>query len=126
MRSAISTVFIALALLLGGCTYFRLPILQGNVVKAETAETIKPGLSRDEVRERLGTPLVTDSFGDARWDYVIYIRDQKGKETRQTLSVYFEADKVSRVQGLENFRKAAAVTEQKPATAGQPAKAPAE
>lgn len=116
MRSHFLWIFAAATVLLGGCTYFRLPISQGNVVMAETAETIEPGMSREDVHEKLGTPLVADSFGASRWDYVIFYRDTKGKETRQTLSVYFENDVVSRVQGLENFRKAAPATGAAPGT----------
>lgn len=109
MPRSFSALFLVIALLLGGCSYFRLPILQGNVVKSEDAMAIQPGMSRDEVRNRLGTPLVSDSFQAQRWDYVVFYRDPKGKETRRVLNIHFADDRVTRVDGQAAFSKTPAL-----------------
>ncbi|MGH8562222.1 MAG: outer membrane protein assembly factor BamE [Nevskiales bacterium] len=108
---------------LAACTYFRLPILQGNIVDAKKAEQVQPGMSQAQVAELLGTPLVQDSFNANRWDYVVIYRDPKAQEIRRTLSIYFTEDKVSKITGLEQFKQGQAQPDanvQKDATLSQP------
>ena len=37
-------------------------VIQGNVVTTEQMALVKPGMSRAQVREVLGSPLITDPF----------------------------------------------------------------
>lgn len=120
----IRTLLLVVLPALAACTYFRLPILQGNIVDIKKAEQVQTGMSQTQVAELLGTPLVTDSFNSNRWDYVVFYRDPKAQEIRRTLSIYFTEDKVSKVTGLEQFRQAKSQPEaskaQKDATLSQP------
>lgn len=82
-------------------TEYRIDVQQGNVVTQEMASQLRPGLSRDQVRFVLGTPMLIDMFHADRWDYVY--RLQKGKtgevEIRK-FSTFFDADgKLYRVAG---------------------------
>ncbi|MEZ5449709.1 MAG: outer membrane protein assembly factor BamE [Thiolinea sp.] len=36
---------------------------------------MRPGMSQEQVRAVLGTPLMTDDFHKNRWDYVFYIKE---------------------------------------------------
>ena len=75
-------------------------IRQGNYVSQEMVAQLKPGLTREQVRYVLGTPLVTDPFHGSRWDYVYRYVDGKSNVQQRTLSVYFDADnKLIRVGG---------------------------
>ena len=47
--------------------------MQGNVITSEQSALIKPGLTRAQVRDVLGSPLLTDSSHADRWDYVFTI-----------------------------------------------------
>ena len=49
---------------------YRIEIQQGNFVSQEMVSQLKLGMSKDQVRFVLGTPLITDSFHADRWDYV--------------------------------------------------------
>lgn len=101
------TALLAL-LLLGACSSvprlvpeYRIDVQQGNVLTQEMVAQLRPGLTRDQVRFLLGTPLLVDMFHADRWDYVY--RLQKGKnnevETRR-FTAYFDADgKLYRVAG---------------------------
>ena len=62
--------------LLGVITPYRLEIVQGNVITKEQAALVKPGMSQAQVRDVLGSPLLTDLFHVDRWDYVFTIRRQ--------------------------------------------------
>lgn len=94
-----------LGLATGACssnwfTPFRIEIQQGNFFTAETVAQVQPGMTREQVRFLLGTPLVTDPFRTNRWDYV-FVRHQanfRGSEQRR-VSVFFENDVVARIDG---------------------------
>ncbi|MDC8770324.1 outer membrane protein assembly factor BamE [Roseateles albus] len=71
---------------------YRMDIVQGNVLTKEQVAKVKPGMSRAQVRDLLGTPLLTDVFHENRWDYVFTIRRQ-GIESQQRLVVaWFDGD----------------------------------
>ncbi len=90
-----------------GCSYFRLPVLQGNVVEPEKAEQVKVGMTPKQVQFLLGTPLIKESFGRPRWDYVVYYRNPGADVYHQRFSIFFDdADKVSEIEGMENIVEA--------------------
>jgi outer membrane protein assembly factor BamE len=72
-------------------------IVQGNVVTTEQIEKVKPGMTRLQVRDVLGTPLVTDPFHAQRWDYVFTMRRQGFEDQRRTFVVLFDNDAVQKV-----------------------------
>lgn len=76
--------------LVAGCVY-RPEIHQGQTVETEDVERITQGMSPDEVREILGTPLVTDAFNDGRWDYVYNSFDRSRTQTElSVVSIFFK------------------------------------
>ncbi len=79
---------------------YRMEIQQGNFISKEMVDQLKPGMSKEQVRFVLGTPLVTDIFHADRWDYV-YWREPEGggKREQRNLSVVFEQGKLVRVIG---------------------------
>ena len=70
-------------------------------VSREQKEFLKPGMSRMQVREVLGTPLVASVFHEQRWDYVFTIRRQGVPAQSFNLSVWFKGDVLDRVTGDE-------------------------
>ncbi|MFY9327546.1 MAG: outer membrane protein assembly factor BamE [Georgfuchsia sp.] len=78
---------------------YHLDIRQGNFVTQEMASQLKPGQTREQVRFILGTPLLTDPFHGNRWDYVYRYDSGKGEVQQRNLSVYFQDDKLLRVDG---------------------------
>jgi outer membrane protein assembly factor BamE len=111
-----------------GITPYRMVIQQGNFVSDEMVAQLKPGMTREQVRFVLGTPLVTDIFHADRWDYVFYRELPNGKREQRNLTVVFEDGKLARVIGdllpaPGAAPKPAAETkpEAKPAAEAQPA-----
>lgn len=78
---------------------YRVDIRQGNYVSQDMVAQLKAGMTRDQVRFALGTPLVTDIFHADRWDYVYRFQPGRGPVQQRRLIVYFEADKLVRVGG---------------------------
>lgn len=87
--------------LLGFITPYRVDVLQGNVVTQEMAARVKPGMSRDQVRDVLGSPLLTDPFHNDRWDYVFTIRRKGAEPQRRSVVAYFNGDVLDRVEAPE-------------------------
>ncbi|OYU98593.1 MAG: cell envelope protein SmpA [Burkholderiales bacterium PBB5] len=86
---------------LGVVTPYRMEIVQGNVVTKEAAALAKPGMSRQQVREALGSPMLADAFHADRWDYVFTIRRQGTPEQRRTVVAWFKDDKLDRLEAAE-------------------------
>ncbi len=87
--------------LFGIITPYRITIVQGNAITKEQAALIKPGLTRLQVREALGTPLVADPFHANRWDYIFTLRRPGSPDLRRSVIVTFEADVVKGIDAPE-------------------------
>jgi outer membrane protein assembly factor BamE len=107
-RSLVSWLGLAalFAVLITGCkplnvfSVYRMEIQQGNLVEQEMLSQLKPGMSKDQVRAVLGTPLIADIFHDNRWDYV-FRRQRTNSNTveERALAVYFDEGKLVRIEG---------------------------
>ncbi|MDO8786607.1 MAG: outer membrane protein assembly factor BamE [Sulfuritalea sp.] len=78
---------------------YRIDVRQGNFVTQEMVAQLKPGLTRDQVRFILGSPLVADMFHNDRWDYVYRFRHGREEVQQRTLTVFFVDNKLARVAG---------------------------
>ena len=75
-------------------------IVQGNFVSSEQYSKLKLGMTREQVRQILGTPLLADYFHVNRWDYVFEFKRSGqvvGKDRRVT--VFFDGDKLVKFEG---------------------------
>jgi len=82
---------------LGLITPYRIDIVQGNVVTAEQAAQVRPGMTRIQVRDILGTPMLTDIFHAERWDYVFTIKRPGTEPQRRAIVAYFKDDRLERL-----------------------------
>ena len=82
-----------------GITPYRMEIQQGNYVSQEMVSRLQKGMSKDQVRVILGTPLLTDIFHADRWDYVYRREAANGTREQRKLAVHFEDGKLARVEG---------------------------
>jgi outer membrane protein assembly factor BamE len=88
---------LALAAVLAGCVY-RMDIQQGNFLEGKTVNKLEAGMTRNQVRYLLGTPMVPDLFEKDRWDYLYYFEGRRKKSARRHLVVFFKDDKVTRFE----------------------------
>ena len=75
--------------------------MQGNFVSKEQVEALKPGMSRQQVRDILGTPLLTSIFHADRWDYVFTLKRQGVPPQERKLAVFFKGNVLDRFEGDE-------------------------
>lgn len=85
-----------------GCQIiYRLPTRQGNVIEQKDLDKLKVGMTRDQVRYVMGTPLASNPFRSDRWDYVGYYRSPRGDITRRTVTINFNGDQLASLVGVE-------------------------
>jgi outer membrane protein assembly factor BamE len=84
---------------LGVITPYRVEVVQGNVVTSEQIALAKPGLTRAQVRDVLGSPLLADPFHADRWDYVFTIRRQGAAPQLRRVVVRFKDDVLASIEG---------------------------
>ncbi len=80
-------------------TPYKVEVVQGNFVSKEQVDALRPGMSRAQVRDILGSPLVTSVFHADRWDYVFTIRRQGIEAQSRKLSVLFKGDDFDKAEG---------------------------
>jgi len=83
---------------LGFLTPYRMDIQQGNVVTEEQLARVKPGMSRLQVRDALGTPLLTDAFHPDRWDYIFTLRQSGRPLQRRSVVLVFEGEVLRNIE----------------------------
>jgi outer membrane protein assembly factor BamE len=86
---------------LGFITPYRIEIVQGNVVTREQAALVKPGMTRAQVRDILGTPMLADPFHADRWDYVFTLRRQGAEPQRRSVVAFFKDDTLERLEASD-------------------------
>ncbi len=90
---------------LGILTPYRIDVQQGNFVSSEIMTQLRDGMkrpegmTRDQVKFLLGTPLVTDVFHADRWDYVFRLRRGNGDTLTSHVTVFFKENKLDKVDG---------------------------
>ena len=115
--SAQSALIVAASLLLASCgtgisglstsginpvdwiTPYRADVIQGNFVSAEQVAQLQPGMTRDQVKSVLGTPLLASLFHGDRWDYVFTLKRQGVEPKAYKYTVFFKGDQLERFAG---------------------------
>jgi outer membrane protein assembly factor BamE len=98
MRFQTRLLLLLLATTMSACVY-RQDIGQGNFYKAEDVAKLEAGMTREQVRFVMGTPMIQDLFHPDRWDYIFYVDSQVAARDRyQRVTVFFEDDRVARIE----------------------------
>lgn len=80
---------------------YKLDINQGNYITQDQVAKLKQGLTKQQVRAILGTPLITSAFRENRWDYVYEFQRQGVTTEHRKFAVFFTDDKLARWEGDE-------------------------
>lgn len=80
-------------------TPYKVDVIQGNFVSSEQVAVLKAGMTRPQVKEVLGTPLITSIFHADRWDYVFTFKRQGVQSQSYRYSVFFKGDRLESFSG---------------------------
>lgn len=93
--------------LFGIFTPYRVDIQQGNFVSREMMSQLKEamsrpdGVSREQARFILGTPLLTDILHADRWDYVFRLQKGNGDLITSRVALFFKGNRLDHVDGSD-------------------------
>jgi len=104
-------VLLALASLMtfGGCSTsrdrssglfeaYKIDLPPGNYVTREMLDKVTTGMSREQVRFTLGSPLLNPLFRPNRWDYVFRYQYASGKAELRRVVILFTDEKVASIK----------------------------
>jgi len=98
-------------IILSGCSIFdplvyKIDIQQGNVTEQKQVEKLEIGMTKEQVKFILGSPMSTDSFDANRWDYVYsYLKGKTGKIKRNNITITFENNRMTKMVGEALIKK---------------------
>lgn len=109
MNMQIKIILLTLLLASCGLKPYKMDIHQGNLITAEMRDKLKLGMSKQQVRYVLGTPLIKDAFHGNRWDYMHRFEHGGKVVEQQRLTLDFEGDKLQRIDNGDGQIQAAPI-----------------
>jgi outer membrane protein assembly factor BamE len=86
---------------------YRVDVQQGNFISREMVTQLNEGMqrpegvTREQVRFVLGTPLLTDIFHADRWDYVFRLQKRSGEVISSRVTAFFKDNRLARIDSGE-------------------------
>lgn len=93
LKTLIPIILLAFGLV--GCAQiqkivYRIDVPQGNYLEAVQVDQIKSGMSKDQIKYLLGTPVLIDPYNDNLWYYVFLQQKAYQYPEQYTLIVEFD------------------------------------
>ncbi len=102
-RYACILLLSASAVSFAGCTSlpfaYQPEVQQGNIITEEMLDDLRPGMSRREARQVLGSPAIEDMFRTNRWDYVHSSSPGGGGATERLTLIFDDNDQLIELRG---------------------------
>ncbi|PKI18090.1 outer membrane protein assembly factor BamE [Colwellia sp. 12G3] len=94
------------ALTLSACSswVFRYDVPQGNYLEQKSIDKLQVGMTKEQVKFILGSPVVVDAFNDDTWSYVYKLKSGRSKDfdIKKQFIINFSDDKLISAAG--NFK----------------------
>lgn len=105
------TAIIATALSLSACSswVYRIDIPQGNYLEQKSIDKIQIGMTKEQVKFILGSPVLVDTFDNNTWNYLYRLKSGTSKDLnmQKNFTIKFEDNKLVSADGdfelSENF-----------------------
>lgn len=102
IRVLIVSLFTLACLGLSACLFppriYKMDVRQGNYITTEMTNKLKVGMTKEAVRELMGTPALTRFFEQERWDYYYSLKSGNGEPTQtKVVTLYFKGNHVARI-----------------------------
>ncbi len=78
---------------------YQIEVRQGNALTQDMLSRLSPGMTREQVRFVMGSPMLVSIFHKDRWDYVYQVSGDRKPLERRAVTLFFEGDKLARVEG---------------------------
>jgi len=102
---------VAFILSISACSswVYRIDIPQGNYLEQKDVDKLQIGMTKEQVKYVLGSPVVLDSFSDETWHYVYRFKSGRSAsyDAKKKFTIKFKDNKVISAEGdfklSENF-----------------------
>lgn len=98
MKKIITIITLMILCPLMGCVYVP-DVQQGNIIDKSAVNKLHTGMSKEQVRNLLGDPVLTNSFDKNYWTYYYTMQKNGGKIKEQFLNLYFTNNKLTKTNG---------------------------
>jgi outer membrane protein assembly factor BamE len=101
VRKLLIPLALAATQLLWGCSGlpYRIDVAQGNIVTQEMLNRLQPGMSKQQVTDVMGSPMLVDPFHPQVWIYLYRLRPGDGEAEQRQVVLNFSDDRLTRVTG---------------------------
>ncbi|MCY3623244.1 MAG: outer membrane protein assembly factor BamE [Gammaproteobacteria bacterium] len=85
-------VALALATIVTSCALprvYKVTVQQGNVITQQMVDSLKPGMTQEQVAYVMGEPVIKNPFAQDRWDYVYTLRVPGVVNDHMKMSLFF-------------------------------------
>lgn len=89
-------------LMLAACVH-KPTIEQGNIVTKEQISQLHKGMSEEQVRALLGSPVMEEPFNRNRLEYVYTLKQGRHASQAMRLTLLFKDNKLVRIDDEESF-----------------------
>jgi len=109
MLFRVLTIIFVLSISACSSWVFRMDIPQGNYLEQKDIDKLQIGMTKEQVKFVLGSPVVLDSFNKDSWHYVYRFKSGKSEkfDAKKKFIVKFEDNKLVTAEGdfelSENF-----------------------
>ncbi|WP_280539676.1 outer membrane protein assembly factor BamE [Chromohalobacter sp. 11-W] len=107
MQNLIKTVTFSVALaLVSGCSYvgvYKRDLAQGNLITKDMVSQLETGMTKEQVRYVMGSPLLQGPFDENRWDYVFYLDEAYADVEEKRVTLTFQNDKLTDIEREGNI-----------------------
>jgi len=105
------TSIIAVALSLSACSswVYRIDIPQGNYLEQKSIDKIQVGMTKEQVKYVLGSPVIIDTFDNDTWNYIYRFKSGRSEKlnVQKSFTIKFKENKLIAAEGdfelSENF-----------------------
>lgn len=77
----------------------KMDIEQGNVITPEMTNRLHTGMTEQQVKSIMGTPMLLNTFNDNRIDYVYTFKPGHGKMTEKYITLIFRNHRLQKISG---------------------------
>lgn len=96
------TIISLLVILISGCGWnpvYKTEQHQGNYVTQSMINQLEPGMSKEQVRFVMGTPLLVDAYHPDQWHYLFRHRDKEANFEEKRMILHFEGNQLAHMEG---------------------------
>lgn len=91
---------ILITTLLSGCSLFhthKIEVVQGNVISQDELSQIHRGMSEEQVKSVMGTPLLVNLFAPNRVDYIYTLQSPYNDRKTERLTCLFRGGRLQEI-----------------------------